>query len=58
MALLEGGAAVGWCCSGVALVVYVDRQSTDDLLITAKHRRNKVMINWCLLSYAAKVINK
>ena len=58
MALLEGGAAVGWCCSGVALVVYMDRRSTEDLLITAKHRHNSVVINLCLLSYAVKVINK
>jgi len=58
VALLEGGAAVGWRCFGVALVVYVDRQSTEDLLITAKHQCNSVVINWCLLSYPVKVINK
>ena len=55
--LLEGGTSRGWRCLGVALVVYVDRLSTENLLITAKHRRNSVVINW-LLSYAVKVINK
>jgi hypothetical protein len=29
--LLEGGVAWGWHCSGVALVVYVDRRSTEYL---------------------------
>jgi hypothetical protein len=57
VALLEGGASRGWRCSGVALVIYVDRLSTENLLITAKHRCNSVVINW-LLSYAVKVINK
>jgi hypothetical protein len=55
--LLEGGTSRGWRCSGVALVVYVDRLSTENFLITAKHRRNSVVINW-LLSYDVKVINK
>ncbi len=62
---LEGGASRGWRCSGVELleggtsrlVVYVDRLSTENLLITAKHRRNSVVINW-LLRYDVKVIIK
>ncbi len=29
--LLWGGTTVGWHCSGVALVVYMDRQSTENL---------------------------
>jgi len=41
------------CC----LFVDVDRRSTENLLITAKHRRNSFG-NRCLLSYAVKVINK
>jgi hypothetical protein len=41
----------------VALVAYVDRQTTDYLLITANHRRNSVVIG-LLLGYAVKVINK
>ncbi len=57
-ALLEGGAAWGWRCSEVALVVYMDRRSMEYLLITAKHRCNSMVINWCLLSYSVKVINK
>ena len=28
------------------------------LLITTKHRRNSLVINWCLLSYKVKVINE
>jgi hypothetical protein len=47
VALLGGGGA-GF---------YMDRKSTENLLITAKHRRNSFG-NWCLLSYAVKVINK
>jgi hypothetical protein len=31
VALFEGGAALGWRCSEVALVVYVDRRSTEYL---------------------------
>ena len=64
LVLQEGGAAWGWRCSGVALlegsslVVYVDRQSTENCLITTKHQHNSLVIYWCLLSYAVKVINE